>query len=214
MERLIEGKGDNSPETYNKIFQERQERGLDWQDVRRWKKMLKYFKGGEILDVGCLDSLILEFANEDKYPMLGVGIDVAEKAIEKMQKRYPQFIYLTQSIFDRISDGGREYFNYICMGEILEHLEKPHLAVWSAMELLKPGGWLVISVPLNEAIEPGAVDKDRHLWSFTSKDMMEMLKMYGKVKFKVLRSRYFPKYRYCFKQLIVYCKKYEQRNKI
>ena len=75
MERLIEGKGDNSPETYNKIFQERQERGLDWQDVRRWKKMLKYFKGGEILDVGCLDSLILEFANEDKYPMLGVGID-------------------------------------------------------------------------------------------------------------------------------------------
>lgn len=211
MDRLIEGKGDNTPETYNKIFVERQIRELDWQDERRWKKMFKYYRGGNLLDIGCLDSKITTMARLRKRNVaVIVGTDVADLAVKKMQAANPHNRYYVDDIFKTKMPEG--YFDYVCMGELLEHVEEPVLAIINAMELVKPGGWLVISTPLNEAIEPGAVDKERHLWSFTKQDMKKIFTNLGdfeKLKFKVLRSKYFPKYKYCFKQLIVYIKKHE-----
>ena len=74
-----------------------------------------------------------------------------------------------------------------------------------AFEALSPGGVLAISVPLEEAVEPGAVDGERHIWSYTEADIRDLVAPYAsKVKTKVLRSKLFPKYLYCWPQLVVW----------
>ena len=202
MERLIKDSGRNSSSDYDQIFKDRQDKGVHWSDLRRWKYLLKYYKSGKIADLGCLDSKVPELI-KDQYSYL--GIDLAEKALNEMQSKYPQANYLVSDIYDLKSFGNQ--FDYVVLGEVIEHLEHPQKAISEAIRILKYGGILALSTPLNEAIEPGAVDAERHIWSYTEEDMYKLMGRYGKVKIKILRSRWFPTYKYCFPQIICWVKK-------
>lgn len=198
MKRLIHGLGLNSPKAYDEIFKERRKEEINWADMRRWKALLKYYKKGELLvDLGCLDSEIVNLIDSWDY----TGIDTAETAVEIMQYRHPEAYFIVRDIYNTKCSG---LFGYVVLGEVLEHLERPEDAVREAFSILKPGGVLAISVPLDEYKEPGAVDGDRHIWSFSKDDIKTLVEPYAKkVKIKILRSTWFP-YRYCWPQLIVY----------
>lgn len=204
MQRLVE-QNINTPQEYNRIFKVRQKKGVDLVDLRRWKELLKYYKGGKLLDMGCLDSLVPIMA-KGIHPKAEVwGLDHAEEAVQEMQAQYRQIHYHVGDIYDtKFRDG---YFNYVVMGEVLEHLENPEWAIKEAVRTLTKGGTLAISTPLDEAKEVGAVDHERHLWSFTQEDLREMLEPYGKVEFKVLRSIKKPEYIYCWPQLLAWVKR-------
>lgn len=196
-------KNKNTPEEYNRIYAERSLCPVDEDDYERWKKLLKHYKGGSLLDMGCLDSLcsILAYGmyQDDVW-----GIDIAEEAIRGMQERFPEVQYknydLTSTPF---SDG---QFDYVILGEVIEHLEYPQKAIAEAFRLLKPGGVLALSTPLEEAREKGAVDGDHHMWSFSKKDIEEMLRHFKKVRTTTMRSRLFP-YKYRFPVIIAYATK-------
>ncbi|MFZ2152250.1 MAG: methyltransferase domain-containing protein, partial [Minisyncoccia bacterium] len=98
-------------------------------------------------------------------------------------------------------------FDYAVLGEVIEHLENPQGAIDEAMRILKKGGTLAISTPLEEAIEPGAVDAHRHLWSFSENDLKQMLSKHGEVKFSVVGSQFFPTYKYRWKTLFAFVTK-------
>ena len=219
MQKLTEQSDLNSPQEYDKIFFERQKKGVDEHDMRRWKRLLKYYKGGQLIDLGCLDSGIWKIRKRGYY----LGIDVAEEAIKVMKKAARPVggltcfevgdVYNLQIRRGGITEGGAEFgFDYAIMGEILEHLSEPEKAIKESMRILKPGGVLAISTPLEEAREPGAVDKDRHLWSFTKRDIEDMCRdanrMTGvKMKFETVGSLFTwkpPFYRYCWPSLIAF----------
>lgn len=202
MKRLIAGSGKNSPEEYNDIFYQRQKKGVDEFDLRRWRKLLKYYHGGQLIDLGCLDSLVLPLARK-KYPFdLMVGIDRVSGALEEMQKRFPSIRFHCQDLYNLYVN---QDFDYAVMGEIIEHLEQPQDAIKEAFRILKSGGILALSTPFNEAVERGAVDGERHIWSFDVQDIRELLKPYcSQIKFKILGSRYFPRYKYHFPNLLAY----------
>lgn len=212
MKRLTEQNKNNSPESYDQVFQERAKSSPHWQDIRRWKELVRYYKGGKIIDMGCLDSEVCSivhngFWKEQNYRYLGT--DVAKGAIGEMRKKYPYAnsggVPLVEFVVDDIyqSQIADNVADYVVLGEVLEHLSFPEHAIKESFRTLKPGGVLAISVPLEEANEPGAVDGDRHLWSFSKQDIEDLVKPYSsKVKFKVLRSKWFPRYSYCFPQLI------------
>jgi len=201
MERLVK-ENINTGSEYDKIYLERSKRQVDSQDMRRWKILLKYYKGGKLLDIGSLDSKIVDLvANPTDY----FGIDVAGEAIRDMQDRNGG-TFLVRNLYNLDKDWFNR-FDYAIMGEVVEHLEEPEKAIKEAMRVLKVGGILALSTPLEEAREPGAVDRDRHLWSFSVKDIIDMLKPYGSVKVNILGSEYFPKYKYRWKTILAYCKK-------
>lgn len=204
MKRLTE-ENKNTVEEYNKIFIERAKKEVDEQDFRRWKKLLSKFRGGKILDIGCLDSLIPSLAKQMYPDSEAWGIDTADKAIEIMQALHPSQYYETRDLYDTKFDN--EYFDYAVMGEVLEHLEEPAKAVKEAVRILKPGGILAISVPLNEAKEPGAVDHIHHLLSYSASDIINLVKPYGSVQKCVIGSQYFPKYVYHWPTIIAFLKK-------
>ena len=204
MKRLIQGKGLNSPEEYDRIFRERQKKGADWFDLKRWKKLIKYApKKGVFLDAGCLDSLAIPLIKRRNPELWCLGLDTSRLAIWEMQANYGwSGNYIVRDIYNiKLSN---EIIDYVIMGEVIEHLEYPKKAIEECFRVLKPGGMLALSTPLEE--HDGEFDKDRHIWSFSKQDIRELLEPYGKVKIRTLGSNYFP-YRYHPRCIIVYCEK-------
>lgn len=199
MIRLAHQHGQNDAATFDKIFIERDARGVDSQDLRRWKLLLKHWWGEELLDIGCGDSGIPSLMDQRSYH----GVDRAQATLMRMQERYPDANY---SVGDVYATGFQDAeFGYVVLAETLEHCDDPSRAIYEAVRVLKPGGTLAISVPWNEAREPGAVDKD-HIYSFDKWDFEVMLMPYGEVTFRTLGSEWFP-YRYHFPTLLAYLKK-------
>lgn len=205
MIKLTEQNELNSPLEYDKVYLERKDKGVDEMDIRRWKRLLKHYKGSRLIDLGCLDSQIAGFAH-DRFPDSEIwGIDLAPQTIESMQSEYPFALFEVQDVYKtKYPDN---YFGYAVAGEIMEHLEYPEKFLKEAFRILRPGGVLALSTPKEEAIEPGAVDKDRHLWSYSVEDIEALLSPFGSVTIEVLGSKYFPLYRYVWPNIIAFCKK-------
>ena len=177
----------------------------DWFDEKRWKAMLKPYKGGNLLDIGCGISPTCKKAMK-KSPSSDIrGIDFCQEIIDFMKQKHPQGNYICAGL-DYLQTIENDYFNYIISGQLVEHLEDVAGFVKETMRILKPGGILSISTPLGET-EAGELDKERHLWSFSVQDVVDLLKPYGKVKIQVLRSDYYPIYRYYFPHIIAFCRK-------
>lgn len=198
----IQKKNINNPSEYNRIFFERQKQSADIADIRRWKKMLKYYSQGRLLDAGCLDSLIPIMAKKRNIHSEIWGIDIADQAIQYMAEKYPYINYHVMDIYH--TDFPENFFDYITAGEVLEHLEYPKQAIQEFHRILKSGGVLAVSFPLEEVKEIGAVDRDRHLWSFSLEDVYDFGSQFRKMKTAVLKSIKFPKYRYIWDQIIAY----------
>lgn len=206
MQKLTEQNNKNSALEYDKIFLKRKENGIDEQDLKRWKKLLKFYKGGRLIDLGCLDSEIPGLIKQ-RFPEAEVwGIDLAQQAITQMQQKFPWVYYEVMDVYKtKYPDN---YFGYIVAGELIEHLEFPEEFIKEGMRILRPGGIFALSTPKEEIKDIGAIDKERHLWSFSEDDIENLFSPYGSVKIEFLKSQYFPIYKYRFPTLISWIKKY------
>ena len=207
MKRMVKDSGLNSPQEYDAIYKQREQKGRDVHDMRRWGKMLKYFSHGSLIDLGCLDSGIVDLVKNRKDTTY-TGIDVAEEAIIQQKKKYKDFQNVDFMAIDLYETPFQdEAFDYAVLGEVIEHLEEPQKAIDEDMRILKPEGMLAISTPLEEEREPGACDLHRHIWSFSKDDLEIMLSPWGKAELFVIGSQYFPTYKYAWPTLIGFCKK-------
>ena len=207
MERLAK-ENLNTPQEYDEIFKDRQTKKVDKYDLKRWNLLSKYFTGGKLIDIGCLDSLI-PVMMKIKHPSSEVyGLDHAEEAIKFLQQEYPMVTYLKRDLYN--TGFPKEYFNYAIMGEVIEHLEDPEKAIKEAMRILKPRGTLALSTPMNEAVESGAVDGIHHLWSFEVKDIKQILSQFGKVKVTIKNYSKDKKATNAIKQFL----SWEKKNKV
>lgn len=195
----------NSPEEYARIFSERQSKPVDWFDNMRWNVMLKYFHGGKLVDLGCLDSLI-PFRAKERFPKSEVwGLDFVPEVIDFYSLNCPEINWIKGDVYS--THFPSNYFDYAVAGELIEHLEEPEKFFVEAFRILKTRGMLVLSTPLEET-HAGEVDHERHLWSFNKEDIRNFYKPYAdRVKIKVLGSRYWPRYKYHFPYIIAWGKK-------
>lgn len=205
MKKLLTSDFKSTGEEYEKILEERSWKKVDSFDLKRWMLLMRFFKGGKLIDLGCLDSMI-PYLSKLKYPSSETwGLDQSQKIINSLQNQYSMVKYIKGDIYKTMLPD--KYFDYIVLGEVIEHLERPEEAIKEAMRILKPKGVLALSTPLNEQIELGAVDKDHHMWSFDTLDIKNLLHDYGYVKIKVIGSKFFP-YKYHFPIIISWCFKH------
>ena len=198
MERLVQENLKNTPEEYDRKYFERKKAGVDEFDLKRWKLLLKYYKGGTLVDLGCLDSLVPVMAREKEKKAEIWGIDIAKEALWDMEKQHPHIFFHNADVYD--TKFPERYFKYAVAGELIEHLEKPEEFIEEAFRILKKGGILALSTPFNEKL--GEVDAERHLWSFTINDIRNLLEPYGETKIILFPKLHIPLTTYHHKNIL------------
>jgi len=191
----------NAPEEFEKQFQERKGK-RDAMDVLRWEQLFRYYKGGALIDLGCLDSLIPIWAKQ-KYPKDEIwALDQSEKIIRELQEAMPSINYTVGDVCNTTFPDN--YFDYVVAGEVIEHLERPKDFIKEAFRILKRDGIFALTTPKEET-EVGEVDHLRHLWSFSKRDIKELVEPYvSKVKVGEIPSWLRRRIKYAHPYIICY----------
>lgn len=163
----------NTPENSNKRFTG----AVGLFDIERFEKLAKHFDGGKYLDMGAFDSILPQLLAE-RYPSSQIHVlDFAGEIIEFLKPRFPKVIYHHWDI--RNDDGYLLPFrdnelDYVVSGEVIEHMEDPKAFVTELLRIIKPGGWLAVSTPHNEAVRAEKIGGPFHLWSYDEQDMTDL----------------------------------------
>jgi len=130
---------------------------------------------GNVIDLGCGEGHLAGFIAKDGHTV--TGIDKNKEKIETAKALYPGVTFLAGDL--RSADLSPASFDTALLTEVLEHLTEntAREAVETAMDLLKPGGRLVVSVP-NEDCVPHR----NHLQEFDRHSLRRFLEPYGKTK--------------------------------
>jgi 2-polyprenyl-3-methyl-5-hydroxy-6-metoxy-1,4-benzoquinol methylase len=160
---------------------------VNWGLLRLWGDR----SGRDVLDAGC------GFATTSQYIQRRanrvVGIESSSDAVIKARQRIQQVIQADLTDFDHVRGalGGRR-FDTLIFADVLEHLAWPLGVLRSYLELLKPEGTVIISLP-NVALwsarlahlfgafnyqETGVLDQT-HLRFFTRRSARQLLQAAG-----------------------------------
>ena len=121
------------------------------------REVRRVTKKGLLLDVGCAYGAFLKEAVEHFEVH---GCDLSAHAIKIAASRVPSAKTFQSEIFG--IQGGRKYDVITCF-DVLEHVPAVDSALAHLLELLKPGGALVITVPVYDTIVGkivGRLDQD------------------------------------------------------
>jgi len=141
--------------------------------LRLWelKKFIKrkYFS---LLDLGCGDGTFINLSLQNNINAWGV---------DKISSTHPR---VTSTKIENFKSNRK--FDVITMFHVLEHLEKPRLALIKIKSLLKKDGVLVIEVPLVGNLTEKFLKKDyfaysdsSHIHFFTKKQLFQLLQESG-----------------------------------
>lgn len=108
--------------------------------------MARLPKGARVLDGGCgLGDWTLYFARKG---FSAVGIDLSRQTVEQLQARFSDAEFIDGDI--RHTNFADSSFDAYFSWGVFEHFESgPRDCVQEAFRILKPGGWLFVSVPLD-----------------------------------------------------------------
>ena len=118
----------------------------------RYEEIAKHIKKNHIalLDVGCRDGILQKYLNNSiKY----YGIDIEPKA-DFLKK-----VDVTVDMFPFESD----FFDYVVVSEVLEHLDNQHHCLKEIYRVLKSGGILIGTVP-------NSLNIDRFIMTFFNRN--------------------------------------------
>lgn len=136
---------------------------------QRFATALKEIKDGDkVLDLGCGIGIFTSMVKET-YPDCDVwGVDISQAAIDENQKLHKNINY-RQGYIGSLDLVVEDSFDVVFAGEVLEHLDDPDFLFSDAHRALKPGGKLIITTPLEEAIQ-----SEEHTWYFSKADVEQL----------------------------------------
>ena len=164
-----------------------------YQSVRKYtllKKLQlvsKFFKTGQILDIGCGTGEFLSTCKNAKWQTIGIepDEDARKMAIHNFGldvRSEAELINLKDASFDVIS-----------MWHVLEHVPKLNERVEELKRLIKPNGVIIIAVPNCNSLDAktykdlwAAYDVPRHLYHFTPRDIESLFANHQLKVFKIL----------------------------
>jgi len=160
------------------------------------KLMKRYAHRGAILDAGCGTGLMLR-----ELPAGSIGIDINPRNVAKAKKYVPQAI-IEEGDVESLPFNNNSFDTVLCT-EVLEHLVLPERAVNEFRRVLKPGGYLIGSIPTPSLIWHFRFLSSTHYHNepfhseFLKRDIQKILHPFSRVQL----------YRYCFLPMIFFVAK-------
>jgi len=102
-------------------------------------------KGNKILDVGCGEGQTGWFLKKSGKAREVVGIELNEDVAKRAEGRLDKVIH--GDVEKIILPFQLEYFDYIIMGDVIEHLIDPWSTLKKMSQFLSPRGYLIASIP-------------------------------------------------------------------
>ena len=143
----------------------------------------RFSKGANlsILDVGCGDALFFGRLSEFGEP------EGVESDLGLVDPNGPYRARIAVAPFDARFQPGKNY-DLILMLDVLEHLDEPEHALRRALELLKPGGIVVVTVPAFRLLWTNHDRLNQHRTRFTKRSFARLASASG---MEITASRYF-----------------------
>ncbi len=151
----------------------------------------RFLRGGNLLDVGCGTGNFLAEMQQQRAWRLS-GLEPTREAAAYVRERLG--IPVLNQTFEN-ADLAPNSQDVITMWHVLEHVASPTTTLKKAWELLKPGGYLIFSIPNYESL--GRLlfgrfwvgwDLPRHLFVFPRPVLIKLLERHG---FRVVDQRCF-----------------------
>lgn len=157
--------------------------------LQRKRKIQKYIKKGDILDIGCGRGLFLDIMRKDGW--IVTGMESNKETASHASDVYGIKV-ITETSINELPD---ESFNVITLNHVLEHSHSPAELVNECKRLLRKGGLLVIAVPNIFSLQASAgkrvwfhLDLPYHLHHFSEEGLSMLL---SKNSFNILKIRQF-----------------------
>lgn len=171
----------------------------------------KVVKNGNFLDVGCAVGyflLTMKYLEMNPYGVEPGNFD------KKFSEDYNLNIF-QGNLFEAEYDNN--FFDIITLNHVLEHVNNPSETIMELRRVLKPGGHLIISVPVSDSLAFkifgkywAQLDTPRHLFIFST----DNLKKYAeKAGFEVENVRYNSTPSYQFISSFIYLLEHKKGNK-
>lgn len=98
-------------------------------------------------DVGCSNGYVTAILRERLAPVRTVGFDHIEEHLARGRREHPEIEFRTIDL-NRPLPGGQETFDLVTCFETLEHVGRLEQAIANLLALTRPGGTLLITVPI------------------------------------------------------------------
>jgi SAM-dependent methyltransferase len=125
------------------------------------------------------------------------GFDLQERAIRTARSRYSLgdvHVATLDQFFDYWQSSQQQHYDVVTLFDVLEHLEDPRSSVGVLSQMLRPGGWLVLTLPNRRRWPDFYKDADRppnHLTRWDRRSMTDFLFVNG---FTVVKLKEFNEY--------------------
>lgn len=148
--------------------------------LKKLQLISKFYKTGNILDIGCGTGEFLNICKKAKWNVLGIepDVDARKMAIENYNidvKEETELKNLTDVSFELIS-----------MWHVLEHVPRLNERMEEIKRILKNDGIIIIAVPNCNSLDAkiyknnwAAYDVPRHLYHFTPNDIEKLALKHG-----------------------------------
>ncbi len=160
------------------------------QRSRSWRKepekirlLERFVRAGRILDVGSADSKFLLALDRRRWEKTGVEFN--REVVELVRSKVPAFHLVAGDIYS--PELPELSFDVITFWHVFEHLPDPSRVLRHVHRLLRPGGWLFLSVPNFDSWQARLFrrhwyafdDVPRHLHHFSPRSLELLLQEVG-----------------------------------
>lgn len=167
---------------YNKFSRQWTDRKThSFHHEQQFQKIVKLWpERGKIIDIGCAHGIHVPLFLGIGHTLSYFGVDISSTFLKTARRRYPQLTFLKSNVADRTSLPKRK-FDGFWAAAVLMHVP---LELWDTMftnieQIVKPGGYGYLTLPIAHPSGKVIVDDKRHFTILSETEQREYIKRRG-----------------------------------
>ncbi len=166
--------------TLDEYFSGQLARTRSWRgETEKVRLVERYVRGGRILDVGTGDGKFLWALEPARWDR--TGVEMSRATVDAVRAKMPDLRLICGDVHSPELQPGE--YEAVTFWHALEHLPDPHRVLARAAGLLRPGGWLFVSLPNLDSLQARLFrehwyafgDVPRHLYHFSPGSLGRLL---------------------------------------